>query len=237
MTESYKIKNTLWKGILAYLILLFGLLAIDFIIIFSYWHFAKTLSINLFFWIFAITIIGFFVIFFWSVSVIKITAEPEQKFVGKQKTVKGILSLNSAKHPFEIIEDKNYDLILQFRLADAAWKGKLFNKGIKKAYWLYLTFDENKKTSYCVEKTKTIEWDTRLGLNKITAKFKRGFFYGIILFEKKKIVGYSWITATKKMDIDYDITEIKWPIFNLLLKNGWAIKPKILPIQIRKPKE
>ena len=173
--------------------------------------------------------------FYLGISMMKVKAEPEQRFRGKQNTIKQLLSMNSASYPYEIVQDENFDLVLRYKLADAKWKGILFRGGLKKTYTLYLKLDEANKIAYCVEKTKSVNWDQSLGLGRLNAKVGGGFFVGIVFLDTRKIVIYDALQGFKNLaDIKYNVGDVKWPVFNMLLKCGWIIKPRLFTFQVKK---
>lgn len=173
--------------------------------------------------------------FFVSINLMKMWTEPKPVVKPKQELIKQIKSMNSKDYPFEIVETDKYELLLRFKLTDVKWKGILFKGGFNKAYWLYLKFDESKKVVYCAEKTRDVSWDASAGLSDLKAKIDFNIFYGIILFDVGKTKIYDSFQLFKKVaDYSYNVTETRWPVFNLILKNGWAIKPKLFPLQVRK---
>jgi hypothetical protein len=170
-----------------------------------------------------------------SIGLMKMWTEPQSTIKPKQELIKGLKSINSKDFPFEIVETDKYDLLLRFKLADAKWKGILFKGGFKKVYWLYLKFDESKNTVYCCEKTRELDWDAGVGISGLKAKIKFDIFYGIILFDTRKTKIYDGFQMFKKVaDFSYNVSDTKWPAFNLILKNGWTIKPRLFPVQVRK---
>lgn len=173
--------------------------------------------------------------FYVSVSLMKLWAEPKQPTSSKTELIEKLKSMNSKDYPFEIVETDNSDLQLRFKLTDTKWKGLLFKGGFNKVYWLYLKFDESKKVVYCSEKTRELSWNTGIGLDSITAKINFNIFYGIILFDVRKTKIFDGFQLFKKVaDFNYNVSDTKWPVFNLILRNGWIVKPKLFPVQVRK---
>ncbi len=153
----------------------------------------------------------------------------------KTELVEKLKLMNSTDYPFEIVETDKYDLQLRFKLTDAKWKGILFRGGFNKDYWLYLKFDESTKTVYCSEKTRELSWDAGVGITNLTAKINFNIFYGIILFDVGKTKIYDNFQLFKKVaDFSYNVSDTRWPVFNTILRNGWTIKPKLFPFQVRK---
>ncbi len=238
VNKSYTIKNNLAVSSLLIFVLfltIMGIMAL--IVIFMPQLFKESGSTEFnssFFWFILIgTILVMTLPFYLGVIMMRIKAVPQQKFKDKNTTIKEILTKNSTKFPFEIVQDKKYDLLLKFKLADAKWRGTLFKGGLDKAYWLYLKLDETKKIVYCCEKTRTIKWDLSAGPHP-NAEIRLGIFYGIILLDIEKIKMYDPFQKFKQVtDVSYNISEFKWPIFKILIKNGWTIKPRLFPFQVK----
>jgi len=227
----YKIKDTTLKGFIVAFALFFLIMGIEFLVgyvlMFVPPLFIIYIPIAIFFFMYIPMKVG--------INTIEIKAIPRQRLKGKDETIKALKSMASTKYPFEFKETGKYDLLLRLKLADAKWKGVLFRGGLDKAYWLYLKFDEKNKTVYCAEKTKSIKWDKSAGLKNLKADFRFDFFYGVILMDKEKIKIYDPLQGFKKVaDIRYDLSEAKWPVFHMLIKNGWKIKPKMFPFQVKK---
>lgn len=190
---------------------------------------------NLLITVFLSCVIVMTIPFIISIGLMKMWTEPKPTIKPKQELIKELKSKNSKDFPFEIVETDKYDLLLRFKLADAKWKGILFRGGFNKAYWLYLKFDESKNTVYCSEKTRELSWDAGAGINNLTAKINFNIFYGIILFDIGKTKIYDSFQIFKKVaDYSYNVSDTRWPVFNIILKNGWTIKPKLFPLQVRK---
>ena len=233
-SKPYSVKNNTLLWLLLIFPFFFAYLGIFFIILYFFPSVAgiegDTLSPP--FWIFlpAVLIVGTG-IFLFCIWMMEIRAVPRQRFVGKKETVRQIVSLNSAQIPFEIIRHPKYDLMLRFKLADAKWKGVLFRGGLRKAYWLYLQLKEQSKTAYFCE--KTMDLGSSMDTKGISAKM--GVFYGLTILDTRRLKIYDALQGFKKVaDIKYDVGDAKWPVFNVLLKNGWTIKPKIFPFLMSK---
>jgi hypothetical protein len=181
------------------------------------------------------------VVFMWFILVygptrfIRVYAEPAQTFAGKAATLKAFVELNSESYPFELVENDNYDLLIQYKLADEKWSGVLFQGGLKAGYWLYIKLDEKTRTAWLVEKQRSLRWDTGAGLNRLTFKVKFEIFYGIILFHAMKEWIYDPLQGFNRLaEIRYSISDIKQPVIGVLLQKGWRVRFKILPYQVRK---
>lgn len=85
------------------------------------------------------------------------------------------------------------------------------------------------------DKTRSVEWEYEVGIEGASAHIEWGWFYGIILADTDKIWESDDFKSFEKIeDESYSVGETKWPVFNALLKNGWKIKPRVLPQQVRK---
>ena len=230
---GYKIKSTTWKGFfitfLAYLVILL----VGFIVFFSYTAIAGT-SFNI---PFLVTFVVILCLVFLilpieiGVRIMKLWAEPPQPFKRKYETIKEILAYNSDEYPVEFQSNDKYDIVIKTKVSDAKWKGILFKGGVNVDYTLFLKLDEAKKTAYCAEKMKKINWNVSI----FHFDFDFSLFYGIIFFNLEKMKVYDALQAFKKVGtVDYNLTDVKWPIFSILIKDGWTISPRLFPFQVRK---
>lgn len=229
--QNYKIKNTTWLGVLAYLLIFFAILGICFILGFQFTESPKT--------VFVITglgvILAMTIPFYIGIKLIRVEAVPPQPFIGKEKTIEKITSHNSPEIPLSIQETNKYDLLLSYKLLDAKWQGILFRGGIKEDYKLYIKLDELNKTAYVVEHTRSLRWGASTDGSTFNLHFSFNLFYGVVLFSAQQIKIYDPFQFFKKAaDLKYNLADAKNPLFKLLLDCGWTIKPKYLPIQVRK---
>ena len=160
---------------------------------------------------------------------------PPQPFRNKEETIKELLNFNNEELPIKISQTEKYDLIIESKLNDDQWREILFKGGLKRDYSLYLKLDEKIKTAFYCEKTKEISWINVNNLTQLKAKGQFNFFYGIMLIDKKKLILSDPYQGFKRLaTINSDISEIRNPLFGILLKNGWNLEPRLFPFQVRK---
>jgi len=233
-TKPYHVKNATVFWFIMIFPLFLALLGICFIIFYFFPAIAGiegntiTPAFGVFFPVVFLTGVG---IFLFCIRMMEIRAVPRQRFTGKQNTIKQVTALNSNSIPFEIIKHPKYDLMLKFKLADAKWKGVLFRGGLRKGYWLYLKLDESKRIAYFCE--KSIELGSSMNIGGISSKMS--VFYGLNILDTRRMKVYDTLQAFKKVaDIKYNVGDARWPVFDVLLRNGWTIKPKMFPFMVRK---
>lgn len=164
---------------------------------------------------------------------IRVYAVPPQPFTGRAKTIAEVLTINRKQCPFEVVSDESYDLKLQYKIADATWSGVLFKGGFKETYSLYIRLDEAKKTAYFVERTNQVRWNIGVG-SVAEASISWSAFVGINFFgfQREKIIDLPRLKTVA--DIKCDLSATRYPVFKILLANGWTMRAKLLPWSVRK---
>jgi hypothetical protein len=239
---GYAIKNTTPAGFLTVAGLFLGIMGIAFILPFAAPSLFKNPSTGqfgaaFFIMIAAACFIVMTVPFYAGIKMMRVEAVPAQRFTGKKETVRKLKGMNSDKYPLEIHETQKYDLVMEYKLADATWRGVLFRGGLDKAYKLYLKLDEKTKTAYCTETTKPIGWSANFDAVSASISTDYEVFQGIILLDSQKLMIRDPLQAFKKVaDVKYDVREAKWPVFRMLLDNGWTVRPRPFLFQVRKDK-
>lgn len=131
-----------------------------------------------------------------------------------------LLRINELNAPISV-NKKRKRLVASWRLKDQFWCEKIEKKGMKRIYELWLTFDNSTKTVTVSDKYRSVNWDLSpisvktgwLALSKPYLKLNTGEEWGVENYED-----------TTPEDYNFVPDEIKSPIVNTILKNGWNVR-------------
>lgn len=169
-------------------------------------------------------------------SMMSVYLRPAMPFTGRARTLEAVRAHNDPDYPFELVETDRYDLLLRYKLEDATWRGRLFRGGVRAGYWLYVRLDEETRTAWMVEKTRTLRWDAGLGGAGPAVRVRFSIFYGIILSQITREVVLDPADRLRKVaDMGWSIAGAREPVMGVLLRHGWKIRYRLLPLQVRKP--
>lgn len=135
-----------------------------------------------------------------------------------------LLEVNNLDAPVRIKKQRRR-FTATWRLDDQKWCERLEKKAMKKVYELWLVFDSSTKTVTMSDKYRSANWD----LSPIAVKT------GWLVLSKpffKVATGNEWgvenYRDTKPEDYDFSPDEIKSPVMNTILKNGWNVRFSLL---------
>ena len=135
-----------------------------------------------------------------------------------------IMSVNEFDAPVSARKKRN-KIILTWRYNDQTWCERLEKVEMKRLYELWLSFDNTTKTVTMADKYRSANWD----LSPIS--IKTGLFALSKPFFKVEI-GNEWgvdnYEDTIPEDYSYTPKEIKSPVMNSILKNGWNVRFSLL---------
>ena len=131
-----------------------------------------------------------------------------------------ILSVNEYEGPVHAKKQRK-KIIVTWRYTDQKWCEGLEKNGKKRMYELWLTFDNNTKTVSMADKYRSVNWDLSpisiktgwMALSKPFFKVEVGNEWGVENYEE-----------TIPDDYTYTPNEIKSPVMNSILKNGWNVR-------------
>ncbi len=131
-----------------------------------------------------------------------------------------LLEVNNLDAPVQITKQRK-KFIVSWRLNDQNWCERIEKTGMKRVYELLLTFDNSTKTVAMSDKYRSANWD----LSPIAVK--RGWLvYSKPNFKVK--IGDEWgvenYEDTDPDDYGFTPNEIKSPMMNTILKNGWNVR-------------
>ena len=132
-----------------------------------------------------------------------------------------ILGINNLEAPV-MIQEKDDRLIATWNYVDARWWEVLAKAGLRQVYELHMKFDKEKKTVTMIDINKSVSW--RAGPGKV--RLRGGFFRGI---SSTYEIGKQWgikenFELGKIYDYKFSSSEIKYPIMNTILRNGWDVR-------------
>ena len=121
-----------------------------------------------------------------------------------------------------MIEERGDKLVATWKYVDARWWEILAKAGLQQMYELHMKFNDDKKTVTMIDVNKSVTW--RAGPDKV--RVSGGFFRGI---STTYAVGKQWgikenFEIGKIYDYKFKSSEIKYPIMNTILRNGWDVR-------------
>ena len=133
---------------------------------------------------------------------------------------KVLVSVNKYDAPVAVKKQRK-KVVVTWRYRDQTWCERLEKSGMKRMYELWLTFDDNTKTVSMADRYRTVNWD----LSPISVK--TGWFAFSKPFLKIEL-GNEWGVENYKdtvpEDYAYTPNEIKSPVVNTIIKNGWNVR-------------
>lgn len=138
-----------------------------------------------------------------------------------------LLSLNEQDLPFEVVQDKNGDLVAQWKIADAKWVGLLKAGGLERQHNIVMRFDEPTRRVKAYDLDKAISW--RADRASIALSFE--YFRGISLWQYERAceIGLLYKDGSFGIKPAYNyrflLAEMKNPIIDCICCNGWSFCP------------
>jgi hypothetical protein len=131
-----------------------------------------------------------------------------------------LMGINDFDSPV-FVRKKRGRLLLSWRCSDPHWGERMALKGVKNNYELRLIFDENTRTVRMLDRVRSVNFN----LSPIKIKF--GFFTKTKFFWRIK-TGPQWglqnFKNTSADKYQFKPQEIKSPVFNAIIANGWNIR-------------
>ncbi|KKT71860.1 MAG: hypothetical protein UW63_C0006G0001, partial [Candidatus Uhrbacteria bacterium GW2011_GWF2_44_350] len=167
------------------------------------------------------SVVFFLAFFFWIIGKIWVFHGADVPATPLEVLKNQLLEINSWDAPVEVKETKN-GLVFTWKYVDAKW-WELFKKaGLIKVYELHAKFNENKDTVYLTDVSKTVSWGVGPTEVRISAQAIHGIQAG---FDAAKQLGVKEnFSLGTVMDYRFSPSEIKNPVMNTILKNGWDVK-------------
>jgi hypothetical protein len=132
-----------------------------------------------------------------------------------------ILNINDLDAPV-MIQEKNGRLIATWKYVDAKWWQLFAKAGLEQVYELHMKINADKKTVTMIDINKSVSW--KAGPTQV--RIRGGFFRGI---STTYSIGKQWgikenFELGKIYDYKFSSNEIKYPIMNTILRNGWDVR-------------
>ena len=131
-----------------------------------------------------------------------------------------LLAVNEHDAPVSVLK-RGRKMVISWRCKEPHWGERMEKSGMTRLYELWLRFDNNTKTVTMTDRYRSVNWDlspivVRTGwlvLGKPYCKVEIGPEWGVENYED-----------TIPQDYTYSESEIKSPVLNTILKNGWNVR-------------
>jgi len=131
-----------------------------------------------------------------------------------------LLGVNELEAPVTV-RKHGKKLVVSWRCSEPQWCELIEKSGMHRLYELWLRFDNNTKTVSMTDRYRSVNWD----LSPITVKTGR-FSFSKPFF--KIALGREWgvenYEDTPSQEYTYSQNEIKSPVLNSILRNGWNVR-------------
>ena len=132
-----------------------------------------------------------------------------------------ILAIETLDAPI-MVEERDEKLVVTWNYVDAQWWGVLSRSGMDQVYELHIKLDDKRKTARLIDVHKSVNWS----VDPSGVRLRGGYSRGVDL-SYQRVIGYGWDDAFqfgRVVDYEFRNSDIKQPIVNLLIENGWRVK-------------
>ena len=144
---------------------------------------------------------------------------------GKPVTEKKLRAIIKNINRFDVpawVQERGRKLVVTWKYVDAKWWEILARAGLEQIYELHIKFNERKKEATLIDVKKSVSWRAGPSQVRVRGGFFRGIYFG---FE----IGKRWgIKENFELGNIYDYKfspqEIKNPVMNSILRNGWVVR-------------
>lgn len=131
-----------------------------------------------------------------------------------------LMKVNDIDAPVSVIK-RGKKLVCTWRYTEPHWCERLEQKGMKRLYELWLRFDNSTKTVTLTDRYRSVNWV----LSPVTVKtgwmsYSKPLF-GVRTGDEWGVENYA---DTGPDDYAFNPHEIKSPVMNTILKNGWNVR-------------
>lgn len=134
--------------------------------------------------------------------------------------VSKLMEINAFDTPVEVRKQRK-KMVVTWRINDQNWCERIEKVGMKRLYELWLRLDNNTKTVTMSDKYRSVNWD----LSPISVKtgwlVLSKTYFRVTLGDEWGVENYE---DTAPEDYNFTPEEIKSPVMNTLLKNGWNVR-------------
>ncbi len=135
-----------------------------------------------------------------------------------------LFDINEFNAPVSVQKQRR-KIIVTWRHQDQAWCELLEKNKTKKLYELWISFDNSTRTATMTDKYRTVDWSLSpiklktgwLALSKPYFRVETGLAWGV----------ENYVDA-KPEDYNFSPDEIKSPVLNTIVKNGWNVRFSLL---------
>lgn len=131
-----------------------------------------------------------------------------------------ILKINGPDSPI-LVEERDRKLVATWNHRDVEWWGILSQSGMHQIYELQIKFDEKNHTATFIDVNKSVKWETAPSEVQIYGGFSRGVD---IFYQREIEYGWNDEGQFEREDFEFKNTDIKNPLMNLFVTNGWRVK-------------
>lgn len=135
---------------------------------------------------------------------------------------KQLLAINQFDIPVVVRETKKGELIFTWKYLDAKWWELLAKAGTKKSYELRARFNEKKHEALLIDVSKSLSWRAGITGARIGWWAFRGIQVGFALGQQYGLKEN--FQPGQVYDFKFNPSEIKTPVMNTILKNGWNVR-------------
>ena len=145
------------------------------------------------------------------------------------------LKLNKPKHPFQITEPSDTDLLVTLKVLDSKWIEILGGAWQKKTYKLWVLIDDTTKTV----RVNELITEAAATMGATGAHFETSSFRGVQLWRKER--GYRWgikpdFSVGEIYNYKFNPSDLKEILRQIANDNGWAFEVVVSRAQASHPK-
>lgn len=131
-----------------------------------------------------------------------------------------LLEMNAFNAPVSV-QSHGKKIIITWRHQDQAWCERLEQTRMKKMYELWLSFDNSTRTAIMTDKYRSVDWTlSPIKLKTGWLALSRPYFR----VETGPAWGVENYVDSETDDYSFSPNEIKSPVLNTILKNGWNVR-------------
>ncbi len=161
-------------------------------------------------------------VFFMNFAIKKVFFFPGEGQPAPEAELRSLIkSVNEFDAPV-MVQEKGNQLVVTWKYVDAKWWELLAKSGLEKIYELHIKFNDQKKEAVLIDVTKSVSW--RAAPTEVHVS--GGFFRGVIFAYE---IGKRWgikenFQIGKIYDYQFTPQEIKNPVLNSIVQNGWGAR-------------
>jgi len=152
--------------------------------------------------------------------------------ISKEELKEKLIALNSSELPYEIEQDNETDLMVEWKIVNAKWFAIFAQERLQKTYRAFIVLDERRRAARYYEEMGTVQWlaGTQRPLSPPKIGYQNQVFKGRILFQKSWGVQYGIKangTLGKVYQYKFDIGYVRDPVKKAIEESGWEFVPVV----------